>query len=278
MRDQQYRPGLTFYEVLTLAVKDFTANGYDSVERLITWVTRVKEAATRTLIPLSVLTEKLNEHFRSTYRRQVDNAGILKRHPGVSRFTLDNVKPKLRSELDKAIYASADLIKLNRDRAVADTIQRLSGWATSVPPGGTDVPDELAERTIIRKPMASLPFVERRVIIDQGHKLVSNLNNIVAVDGGAIAAKWNSHGAHDANYNARIDHKRRDGTTYIVRGSWADVQGFVTGSYTDEIEKPGEFVFCRCWYTYLYNIRSLPPANVTDAGRDELRRVKAMLR
>lgn len=274
----EWKPGLSFYEVLTLAVRDFTEHGYDSVERLITWVTRVKEAATRTLIPLSILTEKLNEHFRSTYRRQVDGGSILRRHPGVSRFTLDNVKPKLRSELDKAIFASSDLIKLNRERAVSDTIQRLSGWATSVPPGGTDVPDERAERTVIRKPMASLPFVERRVIIDQGHKLVSNLNSIVAVDGGAIAAKWNSHGTHDANYNARVDHKRRDGSTFIVRGSWADLQGFVTGPYTDEIEKPGELIFCRCWYTYLYNLRSLPPANITDKGKAELQRVRALLK
>ena len=37
--------------------------------------------------------------------------------------------------------------------------------------------------------------------------------------------------------------------------------------YLDEITQPGEEVFCRCYVTYLYNLRSIPEDMLTQKGR-----------
>jgi len=64
---------------------------------------------------------------------------------------------------------------------------------------------------------------------------------------------------------------------FLIRGSWAQRRGFVKAGpagYTDQVEKPGEFVFCRCTYTYLYHLRELPQDMLTKKGAAELDRVR----
>ena len=87
---------------------------------------------------------------------------------------------------------------------------------------------------------------------------MSNINEIVAVDNGAIAARWHSHW-RQAGYNYRKDHKERDDNVYVIRGSWAHEKGYIKPihGYTDEITSPGEEVFCRCNYVYLYHLRQV---------------------
>ena len=40
--------------------------------------------------------------------------------------------------------------------------------------------------------------------------------------------------------------------------------------YTDEIDKPGERVFCRCYYQFVYMLASLPDDMLTEKGREYL--------
>lgn len=163
----------------------------------------------------------------------------------MQRFTIDKVKHKLRAELDRRIVTSANLIKLNRAQAIEKTLQRFEGWATSIPIGGTKIAEKRTIKGNVATSLKQLPFEERRVIIDQGHKFVSNLNEILAHDGGAIAAVWHSHW-RQKNYNYREDHKERDELIYAVRDSWAIKQGLMNkgpNGYTDDITKPGEEVF-----------------------------------
>ena len=202
---------------------------------------------------------------------------ILKMHEGVGKFTLQKLAPALRSELDRAVRTNANLIKLNKAQAVEKTMQRFAGWATSVPAGGTRVEDRAKTKTDIRKALAQLPFAERRVAIDQGHKFVASLNRIVAEGGGAIAAKWRSH-KHQLNYNGRPEHNARDGHIFLIRNSWEQEKGLVKAGpdgYTDEIEEPGQLVFCRCAYVFMYSIGQLPDAMLTDKGREELAKTRA---
>ena len=71
----------------------------------------------------------VSDRLRKTYDLQVSKAGALERHRGFLRFTLNYMEPKLRSELDRRIMASADLIKLNRTAAINKTCRGFSGWA-----------------------------------------------------------------------------------------------------------------------------------------------------
>jgi hypothetical protein len=269
----------SFYQVLTEAINDMMEHGFDSVERLAGWITRIREAAERSLTPAHVLEDALRNTFTTTYKRLVEREGILKQHPGVPLFTLARVKPKLHAELVRRTAASADLIVLNRQASIEKTVQRFAGWGSSVPPGGSEATSRPEAKREIRKALASLPFEERRVMVDQGHKFVANLNEIIANDGGALAAEWHSHW-RQLNYHYRKDHKERDQHVYLIRDSWAHQAGLVKPGdvgYYDDITKPGTEIFCRCWVTYLYALRRLPPDMLTQKGKEELARVKLQL-
>lgn len=235
-----------FYDTITAAISDITEHGFDSVARVEQWIERIRRAAVESMTPPLVLERALRDTMQAIYQRMIERGGIAKLHPGVARFTIDKVKPQLRSELDRRIMASASLIKLNQAEAVEKTVQRFSGWATSVPAGGSDAVSRSEVKAGIRKSLAQLPFAERRVLIDQGHKFTSALSNIIAVDGGALAAIWHSHW-RQPGYHYREDHKERDKLVYAVRGNWAIEKGLMRkgpDGYLDDITQPAEEPFC----------------------------------
>ena len=265
-----------FHDVLTEAVADVAERGYVSPEFVAEWARRLREAAERSLTPPHILEEGLKRTFGIAYRRLIEKAQILKHHAGIPRFTFERLKPTLRRELDRRIMASANLIKLNREAAIQKTLQRFQGWATSVPPGGSDIVSRRKVKSDVRKALASLPFEERRVAIDQGHKFAADLSHVIATDGGAIAGIWQHH---HVRY-PRAEHVARDGDIFLIRDCWAHAQGLAKAqdeaAYTDRIERPGELVYCRCSYQWIYNLRDLPPDMLTAKGRESLARVKAV--
>lgn len=262
----------TFQEVLSAAIQDMLDNGFDSVERVQRWTRELRAAADRSMVAPQSVEDELRRGLAATYRRLVERGGIVKFNPGVERFTLDRIRPALRAELDRRIMASADLIRLNREQAIDKTLQRFSGWSTSIPRGGSSTESKAAIRREQRKAMGSLPFEERRVLIDQGHKLIAALNGIVAADGGAIAGRWRSNW-RQPGYNYREDHRERDDLVYLIRGSWAHRAGLVKAGkagFTDDVTEPAQEPFCRCYYVYLYNLRDLPDDMLTAKGRAAL--------
>lgn len=267
----------TFYEVLTQAVDDLAEHGFDSVERVERWTTALRLAAGAATANPAEFERMLREGLASVYKRLVDAGGIARMHPGIGRFTLEQVKPKLRAELDRRIMSSASLIRLNREQAIDKTIQRFQGWATSIPIGGSAEPEKAKTKKNVRKSLAQLPFEERRVLIDQGHKLTASLSNILATDGGAIAAKWRSHW-RQAGYNYRQDHKERDEKVYALRESWAINRGLMKkgpNPYYDDITQAAEEPFCRCYIVWIYALRDLPKDMLTVKGSSALDEARA---
>ena len=263
-----------FYRILTEAVAEFSTRGYTSQDELDNWMQRIRQAALACLVPEKVLEQELRGALAAAYRREVEKGGILRFHPTVPTYNLERIKPKLRPELDRRIMASARLIKLNREQTIEITLRRFSGWATSIPAGGSPSVDRVDTKKHIRKALASLPFEERRVAIDQAAKLVSAISEIVATDNGAIAAEWRSN-YRQAGYDYRDDHKERavDGTrtrVYLVRGTWAIQRRLVKAGpdgFTDQFTQPGEEVFCQCRWHWLYDLDQLPSNMLTDAGK-----------
>lgn len=269
--------GQTFYEVLTAAVDDLAEHGFDSVERLERWTVELRRAAATVTADPAALERMLREGLASVYKRLVDEGGIARMHPGVGRFTIEQVKPKLRAELDRRIMASASLIRLNREQAIDKTIQRFQGWATSIPIGGSADPEKRETKKRVRKSLAQLPFEERRVLIDQGHKLTASLSNVLATDGGAIAARWRSHW-RQPGYNYREDHKERDQKVYALRESWAMSRGLMKkgpNPYYDDITQAAEEPFCRCYIVWIYALRDLPKDMLTVKGSSALDEARA---
>ncbi len=75
-----------------------------------------------------------------------------------------------------------------------------------------------------------MDFISRRVAIDQGHKLASNVKYLLAVQSGAIALRWHSNWRRPG-YKYRQDHKERDEKIYLLRDSWALEQGLIKPVY-----------------------------------------------
>lgn len=272
----------TFTRTVREAVKFFLRNGYTSRQELEQWQAIIRQAAESETDDdyMSMVSDRL----RKAYDLQVSKAGALERHKGLSRFTLNYMEPKLRSELDRRILASADLIKLNRTAAINKTVQRFSGWATSIPVqdyvgGGLSASSRsgiVANAQHIQKSAEQVDYEARRVMIDQSHKLIANIDNIIATSNNAIAAIWHSHWRRPG-YDFREDHKERDQLYYLIRGNWAQKNGYVKAGpagYLDEITQPGEEVFCQCYVTYIYNIRSIPEYMLTQKGQKFMESMK----
>lgn len=270
----------SYYDVLTEAINDIMEHGYDSVDRVAFWTEKLKRAAEDFATSTKRMEEILRDSLTDAYRKLVDRGELVdKYHFGVSRFTLERVRPELRAELDRRILASANLIRLNRDEAIQKTLQRFQGWSTSVPKGGTEAGKRTKLKANIRKSLTALPFEERRVLIDQGHKLVASLNDVMAKGGGAIAARWRSN-FRQPNYNYRPDHKDRDGKVYLIRPSWALTQGFVKPSvgYYDQITAAAEEPFCRCYIIYIYTLKGMPKDMLTKKGEEAMAEAAARVR
>lgn len=268
----------TFIEILTDAINDFCEYGFDKSSRLEEWSKKLRASALAGLASEAETVTKLRTALTSDYDKLVAKGGIEKRHKGVPRFTVDKLRPQLRAELDRRIMASASLIKLNRQRAVDHTLQRFGGWATSIPTGGVTAEKRSEVKKSVAKSIKQLPFEERRVIIDQGHKLNAAINNVVATAGGAIAVIWHSHW-REINYDYRVQHKKRDGLVYALKGNWALEKGLMNkgDGYYEDMDQVGQEPFCRCWCTYLYNLRDLPPEMLTEKGKTALAEARARI-
>jgi len=246
-----------------------TAYGFDDIARLHEWLRRLRYAAMLSAPKDLDIDTQIAAAMHAAFERALKPAKLQKMQLGLQPYRVNQIKPQLRAELDRRILASSNLIKLNRDQAIEKTLQRFSGWASSVPSGGSKVVDKAETKADIGKAVKGIPFEVRRVQIDQGHKLVASINEVLAIQTGAIAAVWRSHGRHDKHYDARPEHLARDGKVFAIRNSWAMQRGLLNkgDGYTDEIQRVGEEPFCRCWYVYLHSLRELPEYMLTAKGR-----------
>lgn len=255
-------------KALPAAIRHFEEKGYTDSAILNYWMQRIRAEIT----PGKPASKIAQASLQAAYKKALKVAP--KYHAGIDKFTIANIEPKLRPLLQARIMASADLIKLNREQAVEITMRRFAGWASSQPPGGAPV-EAREVKAHIGKSMQQSTFEERRMLIDQGHKLAAAVNQTIAEGNGAIAAQW--HHVHEANYDARPEHVARDGKVYLIRDSWAHQKGLVKPNalgYTDEITQPAYEPYCRCTYTYLYALSRLPDDMLTVKGRELLEQTK----
>ena len=128
----------------------------------------------------------------------------------------------------------------------------------------------------IQKSAEQLDYEARRVMIDQNHKLIANIDNVIATSNNAIAVIWHSHWRRPG-YKYRLDHKERDLQFYLIRGNWAQKNGYVKpgpSGYLDEIDQFGEKPFCSCYGEYVYNLRNIPDYMLTQKGSKFLESMK----
>jgi hypothetical protein len=264
----------TFRDILTQAVADISTNGYESPDQIEHWLRLLREAAEHELGTPERIDAEMQAALFAIFGRLVDKGGVDKYVPGVPRYTLQMVRPQLRAELDRRIMAATDLIRLRRHEAVNKTLAQVSGWATSIPMSGVSDETRTEVKKRVGKQLTQYRFECRRVAIDQGMKLVSNVSEIVALDNGAIAGVWHSHWRRQA-YDFRREHKDFDEKIFVVRGNWAIEKGLIKLDgcrYTDEVERPAQLPYCTCYYQWITSIRRLPQSMLTEKGKDFIKR------
>jgi hypothetical protein len=259
----------SFPQALSDAIGHYVKNGYDDQHALESWVASLKSHLLAEIKSPEQIEKDVRVSLGLLFDSLITKGGVVKKMPGVSKFTLNNIRVDLRQELNRRILASANLIKLNREAQIDNTLRRFQGWATSIPPGGARSVDKRNIKMDIAKGVKRLSFEERRVQIDQGAKLSSSIHDIVAKQGGAIAVKWHSH-FRQIGYDYREDHKKRDGKIYLMRDSWAKSKGLVKpgeAGYIDEVTFFNEEPFCRCSGKYIFNIEDIPEDMLTAKGK-----------
>jgi hypothetical protein len=256
------------------ALRYFAERGYRSESDLMDWLLRLRVSLEKELPTDRFFKAQLSAALGRVFAREV-STGIIKRVPGITRYTLDRVAPSLRAELDRRIYASVDLIKLNKAAATQKTLQRFSGWVSSVPVHGTPATNFREITREIIKPVATIKFEARRVAIDQGHKLSAAVSHVVAQGAGAIACIWHDRGEQDHNYQARPIHLARSGKLFLMRSSWAMDEGLIAKrgvEYYDDLPDPAaQLPFCSCYVTWSTSPRDLPETLLTARGREWVR-------
>lgn len=260
-----------FRKVLSEAVSWFTEHGFEDQAKLDEWMERLRMAADSNMMSVADASRILHLSLLSQYNRTVRRGGWKKYHSGIASFDIRQIDPRLRSVLNARIVASAQLIKLHREENILKILQRFSGWATSIPAGGSRKVDRRETKREIAKSFYELPFEERRLSIDQGHKLLAAINQTIAEGAGAIAVRWRH--IHQAGYNGRPAHETRDNKIYALRGNWAIKAGLMKkghNPYYEDTEQVAEAPYCRCFTVALYDLNDLPEDMLTRKGKKEI--------
>lgn len=284
-------------DVLIAAITDIAVNGFNSEVNINRWLMRLQNAlknysvnlpAARSLVEKS-MTAAFNTHFFDS--KGNPSAKFLERNKGLDAFTLQQLKPKAQRKLQERIAQNANLIVLDRESAIADTLKRFQGWTT-----GQTAAKQLLTKTQIKeqaklliKPVSDAPtdFVPRRRIIDQNNKMIAAVNDVIAEDGGALAMTWhqnysaNPRNAENAGKKNKLDphknHAQFDGKTFIRRESWAVKEGLLKKGdlpFLEDLQTfPGQDVYCGCTASYDYSLTALyriRPDAFTQKGLEKI--------
>ena len=258
-----------FRALLTEGLKRFAAEGPPSDVELAVWLERLQRELEIEMPTDDESRKALRDVLEVIYARDVERGGLAKRVPGVDKYTIAQVAPRLRAELDRRIFAAADLIRINKAQRKAQTLQRFAGWITSIPIGGSNETDFRSAAREIAKPISQVKYEARRVAIDQAAKLSAAIAHVVAQQNGAIAAIWHDRGEHDRGYDARPEHLKRSGQLFLVRDSWAMNDGLIRrgGPYYDDTEGVATLPYCSCWAEWISAPQRLPEDLLTAKGR-----------
>jgi hypothetical protein len=271
-----------FTATLNAAIDEICRRGFDP-SLAAYFAAQIERAARARVKPLVDIKAKMKRSLMAVYRRAVPDNRVPKHHEGLSLITMKRIEPQLRTIMHNRIFEIDRLVKKNQDQSIEKIENSFLGWANSVPPQGAEPATARDMKAAVAKQFQSLRFAENRVFIDQSHKLRSNIDDALAIEGGAIAQQFHSNW-RQAGYNYRPDHKERDGKVYLIRDSWALKAGLIKPDprlpggqqYGDQITRPGEEIFCRCWVTSLYSLRDLEPFDMlTKKGVDALKSTTA---
>jgi len=260
-------------DILQSAITDIAVNGYNSEITINRWLMRLQNSLKNYSAGLPQARSLIDKSMTNEFNRQFfdfrgnPTSKFLQRNRGIDAFTLQRLRPKAQAKLQERIIQNANLIVLDRDAAIADTLKRFQGWTVGqVAKQALTKTDVKEQAETILKPISNSPanFVKRLRVIDQNAKMVAAVNDVIANDGGALAMTWHqnwSANPREKGTSEKTNHKQFDGKTFIMRESWAVKEGLLKKGelpfYEDLGTTPGHEVYCGCTASYDYSLTAL---------------------
>lgn len=189
-----------------------------------------------------------------------DDDGALTSAESYSEDDFKQLHPFLVAALAKCtadLYESANSF---RSAEINEALDSFSEWAAELPQGGSKSKEYRDSARSFRGNAKATCRWQNRFFTSHVGDIYIYAEHIFARHNGAIAATWHWEG------DLCHKHKEKNGECFLLRGSWAINKGFLATSsarYDDEVELPG--IGCRCRYTYIHALRSMPPNLLSKA-------------
>lgn len=242
--------------------KDFEQRftGNPDIEQLRSMVPQVRGALEGAYLTDTQIADEVARMLGARFRRGLRS--LPKRHRGfVGRLGPEIIEDQYRPMLRQRILASVDLIRLNRDQEIERQLKRFVGWATGSVPSQAKRSDKGELSKGLTKSLQQESFERRRVCIDQGHKLLAAVDDVIALEHGAIAKKWR-HVIPHAGYQSREEHLKLDGKVFAVRNNEMLKARRMTKAgrpYAEEVDpQPAVEPYCQCFWEAIYDLEDLP--------------------
>lgn len=232
--------------------------------------------------------ETRNKNVASTLYVKYDtwlNEGYRKNHKDLRGYTLDDIRPDLRKELQKRTYEALSKIDID-DKELMNKLEDIFvHWVVDEPDkAGEKSEKNLKKRLKLTKEEKEKRKKIQRIMIDQSMKLQSNLDNIIARSHQAVGFIWktrrddkvagNPAGKYpnvDKNSTVHGDHYSRQDKIYFFRdNNWALENGLLDKANIEYAEfpdgLPGQPLNCRCYASYIYDLYDLPASMLSVKG------------
>lgn len=227
----------------------------------------------------SVIFNYLNKNGYMAYLKH----DFKKNNKGLSTYSLKDLRPKFKKQLDQRVQNSFNWIKNKDDELKQKLASKFMSWVT------IDSEDTRGSTTSKQSLLNFLDFAKENdiaeehalfVLRDQASKMRASFDMIVAEENGAIGGVWinrgdkrvvgNPDGLYPYGNKAHNDHWDRGGKFFIFKNSWAYQKGFVKGEKYEDLEDGGVGVAinCRCRLEMIYDLRDVPIENLTKKGKE----------
>ena len=244
-------------ELLARFQEQFT--GQVDIDMVRAWLPQLRMALHGVFPSDAKISDEVGKLLTAKFKRGLK--GINRRHKlPVGRLGPEFIEAKYRPLLADRIRASAELIKLNRDQEIERQLRRFVGWSTgSLPSQDKRAKDNLYGGVVKR--LQDESFERRRVCIDQGAKLLAAVDDVIAIQHGAIAKKWR-HVIPHAGYQSREEHLELDGQVFAVKDNPMLRAGRMKKAgrpYAEDVSpQPAQEPYCQCWWSAIYDLEDLP--------------------
>lgn len=238
--------------------QQFTGN--PDMDQLRAMVPQIRGALEGAFPSDEQIVEEVAKRLGARFRQGLKS--LPKRHKGfVGRLGPEIISDQYRPMLRQRIHASAQLIRLNRDQEIERQLKRFVGWATGSVPSQAKRSDKGELSKGLTKSLQQESFERRRVCIDQSHKLLAAVDDVIAIEHGAIAKKWR-HVIPHAGYQSREEHLKLDGKVFAVRNNEMLKARRMTKAgrpYAEEVDpQPAVEPGCQCFWESIYDLEDLP--------------------